>query len=1037
MLKRGLAHIFAALAVAASLAMNSWAQSQANEPVPNLLTQQDVASAQAGACFGAIVQKVDFPGISDSDQEMLRKMIPIRAGQGFDRERLQQSMRVLFATGRFADLRAECERTADGQVTLTFANTPNYFIGLVSVEGAPGHPTQSQIVNASQLQLGELFSEERINRALTNIKNLMETNEYYRATVTYQVQQKPEVQQVEVTFTIHSGTPARVGNITVQGGGVYSVGQIEDIAHLHPGDVVTAQKVSDALERIRKRYQKGDRWLAQVAIAKKEYMHERNVVDYTLSIEVGPRVEIRVEGFHLSRATLRRNVPVYEEHALDDDLLNEGRRNLFSYLETRGYFDGKVELQRETDREAQIMRVIYQISAGERHKVMKVQITGNRYFRQTDLRALLHVQPASLALTHGRYSEALLRNDARDIENIYHANGFQQVKVETHVEDNYGDVKNLLAVFIHISEGPQTRVGTFQTIGSTQLDSSTFQNLYTGPGQPFSDSRIAEDRDIILNYYFDSGFPNATFEATATPAPNNRMNVVFKIHEGDRIYVDRVLVSGRKYTRPYVVDRELQIKAGDPLSQGDLLKTQQKLYDLGIFSQVDTAVQDPEGVESSKNVLVQVQEARRYTFNYGAGFEFQTGQPAINGKQPLGTTGVSPLASLDVSRLNFAGRDHTITFESRVGELQQRGLISYDAPRLFNSPKWKLTFTGFFDHTLDVTTFTSQRLEGSVQAEQIVSQKLDGTPVSVVNYRFNYRLVKASSLQVSPQQIPLLSLPVRVGQPGFSYIRDHRDNDLQTTRGSYYTVDAGVAASYFGAQADFSRILVQNSTYHPFGRWNGKQFVFARSTRIGLENPFANTIITQPGQATPTNLTLIPLAERFFMGGGNSHRGFGLNQAGPRDPITGFPTGGSALFLNNLELRLPPPTLPFVQDNLSFAIFEDLGNVFTDGKHLVDSLLRWHQNKSLCTQAAGSVFKVGAGATNAAMCNYNYISHAIGLGVFYKTPVGPVRLDFGYNLNPTIFPSVIRVSKNPVTYDFVGTRQASPFNVYFSIGQTF
>jgi outer membrane protein insertion porin family len=515
---------------------------------------------------------------------------------------------------------------------------------------------------------------------------------------------------------------------------------------------------------------------------------------------------------------------------------------------------------------------------------------------------------------------------------------------------------------------------------------------------------------------------------------------VFNIHEGERFYVDQVLISGREYTRPYVVDHELQMKSGDPLSQGDLLRTQQKLYDLGIFSQVDTAVQDPEGVQTRKNVLVGVQEAKRYTFNYGAGFEFQTGQPANGSNESTGKNGVSPLASLDVTRLNFRGRDHTITFESRVGSLQQRGLISYQAPRWFNNPNWRLSLTGFFDHSLDVSTFISQRLEGSVQAEQTVSRKADGTPVSVMNYRFNYRLVKTppSGLHVSPEQIPLLSLPVRVGEPGFSYLRNHRDNDLETTRGSYNSIDGGVAASYFGSQADFSRVLIQNSTYHPFGKVNGRQFVFARSTRIGLENAFANTIITQPGQETPANFSLIPLPERFFMGGGNSHRGFGLNQAGPRDPTTGFPIGGSALFLNNLELRFPPPTLPFVHDNLSFAIFHDMGNVFTDGNHMLDSLLRWHQNKGLCTQRLNSTFQVGSGA---ALCNYNYISHAIGLGVRYKTPVGPVRFDFGYNLNPTIFPNFCMYMKStptcPAALTFFGTKQVSPFNVYFSIGQTF
>ena len=215
--------------------------------------------------------------------------------------------------------------------------------------------------------------------------------------------------------------------------------------------------------------------------------------------------------------------------------------------------------------------------------------------------------------------------------------------------------------------------------------------------------------------------------------------------------------------------------------------------------------------------------------------------------------------------------------------------------------------------------------------------------------------------------------------------------------------------------------------------------MFARSTRVGVENPFGNTVILQPGQATPASAALVPLPERFFMGGGNSHRGFGLNQAGPRDPVTGFPLGGSALFLNNFEIRFPPPTLPFVQDNMSFAIFHDMGNVFTDGTNMLHSLARWHQNKLACgNQALNTPPVTGQGAT---LCSYNYISHAIGLGIRYKTPVGPVRFDFGYNLNPTIFPNFAQApstqNPNPNPIIFMGTKQASPFNVYFSIGQTF
>jgi outer membrane protein insertion porin family len=125
---------------------------------------------------------------------------------------------------------------------------------------------------------------------------------------------------------------------------------------------------------------------------------------------------------------------------------------------------------------------------------------------------------------------------------------------------------------------------------------------------------------------------------------------------------------------------------------------------------------------------------------------------------------------------------------------------------------------------------------------------------------------------------------------------------------------------------------------------------------------------------------------------------------------------------------MPPPTLPFFQDNLSFAIFHDAGNVFNTGHDMLHNLLRWRQkNPQFCEQQV-----------TAPQCDYSYISHAIGVGVRYKTPIGPVRFDFGYNLNPPKFPSTQTTtdSMGQTTQTFV-PQQASHFNVYFSIGQTF
>jgi outer membrane protein insertion porin family len=974
---------------------------------------------------GLTVADIRIPGVAESDQKPLRQLIVQETGKPLDRELIRESIQALYNTGRFADIRVEAERDGTSQVTLTFITSPNYFIGQVNVEGAPSRPNANQVANASKLPLGELFTREKLDRALKNIKQLMEENGYYHSSISEEEKKNPETQQADIFFRITPGPQAQVGRVSVTGHPGFSQGQIEDIAKMHPADPASAQRVTRALDRLRKKYQKQNRLLAQVSVASRSYRPEVNAVDYTLNVEPGPKVDIVTEGFKIRRSVLKRNVPVYEENALDDDLLNEGRRNLVDYLQSRGYFESNVDLKKQSDPGGGELRVTYIIDAGPRHKLVKVEITGNKYFAEELLRSNIHIQAAGRLFSHGRYSQALLNDDVRSLEYLYLNNGFQQVKITGNVEDDYRGHKNELAISIHVNEGPQTLVGKLQIVGNSNFTEDQLRaNITTAEGQPFSDFNVAQDRDTILNYYFNRGFPNATFEASAKPLAGepNHVDVTFTIHEGDQIFVDQVMVSGLNFTRPFVVQRELQVKSGDPLSQIDMLKTQQRLYDLGIFSQVDTAVQNPDGKEREKNVLVEVQEAKRYTFNYGLGLEFQTGQPAVGSNQPQGETGVSPRVSFGVTRLNFRGRNDTINFKSHVGRLQQRALISFEEPRWFNSRDWRMSITLFYDNTLDVATFTSQRLEGSVQAAQTISK------VSTMLYRFTYRRVRASNLEIDPAQIPLLSQPTRVGMPGFSYLRDKRDNVLETTRGNYTTIDGGVASTYFGSEADFSRILLQNSTYYAFGKKrpgeSTKKYVFARSTRIGLENPFGDTVIVLPGQQT--DHPVIPLPELFFSGGGNSHRGFGLNQAGPRAE-SGFPVGGGALFLNNLELRFPPTTLPFFQDNISFAIFHDAGNVFINGHEMAHNLLRWRQkNPELCLQQS-----------TANQCDYSYISHAIGVGVRYKTPIGPVRFDFGYNLNPPAFPSLQTPDPNNPSVTVFVPQHARRFNVFFSIGQTF
>ncbi len=540
--------------------------------------------------------------------------------------------------------------------------------------------------------------------------------------------------------------------------------------------------------------------------------------------------------------------------------------------------------------------------------------------------------------------------------------------------------------------------------------------INTAAGQPFSASTLAQDRDSVLNFYFNNGFPDVQLEVAAKPALGeaNRMDVEYSIKEGEQVFVDRVLVSGLENTNSWVVARDLQVHRGEPLSQDKLYSSQAGFYDLGIFNEVEMAVQNPEGRSKYKDVLFQFQEAKRWTFNYGLGIEIQTasapevssssgGGTQTSNPEPGKSTDVSPRVSFDLTRINFRGRNHTVTLHSNLGRLQQRGLVSYDAPRWFNINNLRLTFTVLYDNSLNVKTFTSQRLEGSVQALQSVTRRADGrTPITSLVWSLTYRRVRASNLQISSEQIPLLSQPVRVGMPGFTYIRDKRDDPIDAHKGNYNTFDGGYAAAALGSEATYGRFLIQNSTYQPFGRKSG--YVFARSTRLGIEEPTGAT-------------TVIPLPERFYAGGGSTLRGFGLNQAGPRDVTTGFPIGGGAMFINNLEMRFPPVTLPLFQNNLSFVLFHDFGNVFTRATDMFNSFDQWTQpNSDSCQKGAP--------------CSFNYMSNAVGTGFRYRTPIGPVRVDIGYNLNPPAF--FVVPQNQPQQLQRLGH-----FNFFFSIGQTF
>ena len=333
-------------------------------PAASAQTSSDILSYQ-----GLPVREVRLAGVLSDAESKVWSQIAQAQGEALDRDKIRQSIKNLYNTGRYTDVAAEVERTSDGGVRLTFAFQPNFFIGAVDVIGAPDRPTASQIANTTKFQLGEQLTLDKITHGLERIRVLMEDNGFYHSSTAYSEQPDATTQQVDIRLQVLPGPPARVGKIILTGGDIKnSLAEVEEDAHLRPGDRVTSQGIRDAIDRLRKKYRKGGRYTAQVSLVNREYHAESNTVDYTFRIERGPVVEISVEGARISRSVLRARVPVYEENAVEDDLLNEGRLNLTDYMQARGYFDAKVRFAKKEDVGKKKLRIVYSVTSGARHK---------------------------------------------------------------------------------------------------------------------------------------------------------------------------------------------------------------------------------------------------------------------------------------------------------------------------------------------------------------------------------------------------------------------------------------------------------------------------------------------------------------------------------------------------------------------------------------------------------------------------------------------------------------------------------------------
>lgn len=957
-------------------------------------------AAAADSYEGQRIASVKFdPERQPLTSDQLLAMLPLRVGQPLRGSDLRDSIQRLYQTGEYTDIAVDATLESGG-VALKFITKPAFFIGYVEVEGVPEPPNEGQLLVATKLALGAPYVPGQTAAAVSRIVDLLKRNGFYNAGIEPATTTREATQQVEINFDIDANKRAKFDGLMVSGNPLRPEDSLLRSSgwKRFPGwfgwHPLTETRLQNGVDNIRAWYPKHDHLLAQVTLVKLDFHPGPNTVTPLLEIDSGPPVLVELRGAKLSRGKLRSLLPIYEERSIDRDLIEEGSRDLASYFQTQGYFDATADYRAASPPNGEHL-IDYYVNVGVRHKITKVEVQGNRYFDAATIRERMTVMAATfIRYRHGRYSRNEMDRDLEAIRDLYRSNGFRDVVVTSRVLDDYNGQTAHIAIFIDITEGPQWFVSKLSFEGvSDDFRAALLLILHSTVGQPYSDLNIANDRDSILDYYFNSGYPQAKFEFTSTPAAEaNQMDLTFIVTPGPRVFVRDVLVAGLERTRPDVVRDRISLEPGDPLSQSQINQSQRRLYDLGIFTRVDAAIQNPGGDEPDKYVLYSVQEAGRYSMNVGVGAEIgNIGGAATSLDSPAGTTGFSPRFSFGVSRLNFFGLGHTMSLQTLVSTLEQRALLTYVAPQFLGNPKLSLQFSGLFDLSHDIRTFTSRREEGSVQLSQKLSR------ANTLQYRYTYRDVNESNLKISSDLVPLLSQPVHVGFFSMSFIQDKRDNPIDSHHGMYTSIDLALASSVFGSQTGFGRVVARNSTYYSLTR----NLVLARSTDFGLIERYAG-------------LPVIPLAERFFGGGTFSNRAFPDFQAGPRDPDTGFPVGGNALLMNTVELRFP-----LVGDNLGGVLFNDLGNVYSAANKIS---LQFRQPN---------------------LQDFDYAVQGFGFGLRYRTPVGPVRVDFSLSPDSPRFYGC-EGSINQLIYcgvpgsDVPRTNQRiNVFQFHFSLGQAF
>src|SRR2546429_8461698 len=314
--------------------------------------------------------------------------IAVEIGKALDRGKIADSLRTLYRTGDYADLKAVVTPVADG-VRLDFVVQENLFFKQVRIEGLTAPPSEASAAAAMQLTLGQTYRQVAVNEALERLRETLREEGLYQAEVSAETVPHPETHQMDIVVHVKPGRRARVGIIQLKNGTEYRDAEVLSRLRMKSGGQITSAKLQRGTDRIRKFLVKKGHLSGRAAVRRDNYDAAKNTIPLDLDVTEGPRVQVTLKGATFSKSELKKLIPIYQEGAVDADLLEEGKRNVRERLERRGHFDADVNYTTETQEIKADQRVArgtegvitYTVEPGAPPKLIGIEITGNRDFR--------------------------------------------------------------------------------------------------------------------------------------------------------------------------------------------------------------------------------------------------------------------------------------------------------------------------------------------------------------------------------------------------------------------------------------------------------------------------------------------------------------------------------------------------------------------------------------------------------------------------------------------------------------------------------